>query len=37
MQMTIAFPNNGCEEVSGALVSAADEMMGFGGCNGGNK
>ena len=35
--MTMVFPRNFCEEVSGALVSAAEGMMGFDNCNGGNK
>lgn len=36
-QMTFTFPNSACEEVGGALVSAAEGMSGFTSCNGGNK
>ncbi|CAM9111138.1 unnamed protein product [Hapterophycus canaliculatus] len=36
-KMTFQFPENSCAEVSYALVSSADGMMGFDNCNGGNK
>lgn len=36
-QMTINFPKNYCDQVSGALVSAAEGMQGFDHCNGGMK
>eukprot|EP00752_Nemacystus_decipiens_P007034 g6310.t1 len=36
-KMTMVFPKNFCDEVSGALVSAAEGMTGFDNCNGGNK
>lgn len=36
-QMTMVFPKSFCEEVSGALVTAAEGMTGFDNCNGGNK
>lgn len=36
-QMTFDFSENSCAEVSDALVSSAEGMMGFDSCNGGNK
>lgn len=36
-QMTMVFPKNSCDEVSRALVSAAEGMTSFDDCNGGNK
>lgn len=37
LQVTFNFAKNACEEVSGALVTAAENMSGFSSCNGGNK